>query len=251
MPLVDLWNAPTSKPGNAPTETKPVEKPAPTQAPNPDVSKIPTTQGPSPDARQEQKARVTFTLNFADPDTGTEVKDFPLAYIIGKNNPYLYVEVLKLYGLVPKDVKLVQLIQPDDKGTSRIQRINAAIFDAIDKQLVPVNPDYANLKAYFINYLMQLVEKTQKTNPSGAPAKAGAIDMMDYIKNKNLEVMGDVNPDSKAWDAIKGRVLQYNHNNQFADEDGTSDPVQQKNIDGNEAIIRSIIIGVKKALGLM
>lgn len=214
------------------------------------------TTGPSMGPKKERANRPVWSVDVEF--EGKVIKDFPLTYIIKHNNPWIYFEVLKT--LNPPIMSIDTTPQQATTGTgtegSLIARFTSAVNQAIDTKLVPIDPQYANAKVYFTT-LSQRLHHAANKNTSGIPGGIGEDDsddndFMKFVVRQHADAMARVPPNSPAWNAIRENILRdLNKSNLIADEDGTANAIQQRNIKARDGIIRQIIIDSLRAQGLL
>lgn len=223
--------------------------PAPTEH-----SKSPGSVGPG--AKKEHATQPIWSVDVTF--EGRTIKDFPLTYIIKYNNPWIYLEVLKTTldtsgaPVVPATMTPQQATTGTDQQGSLIARFTNALNSSIDNKLVPLNPQYANIKIIFTTLSQSLHQAAQKSGGPGGRDDSDGTDMMEIVKAEHPDVMAMVTPDSPAWNAIRGTILkELNQNNLLCDANGKSNPLQKSNIEGRGGPIRSIILNVLRSLGLL
>lgn len=217
-------------------------------------AKAPAPKRPGPGPKQEQAAEPVWSV----PVTfeGKSIDNFPLSYVLQQNNPWVYLEVLKVYGIVPPSWTPEQATTATDTQPSLVKRFTDALDKAVDTVLVPKNKQYANAKVILDNMVMKLHQLVHKTPGTEGAGDAGdSKDFMEVVAEEHPEVMSQVAPNTPAWNAIRGAILKE-HNQHgttggiIADAQGRAGPMQQRNIRARGVQIRATIINVMRGLGM-
>lgn len=217
-------------------------------------AKAPAPQRPGPGPKKEQVAEPVWSVPVAF--EGKSIENFPLSYVLQHNNPWVYLEVLKVYGIVPASWTPEQAMAATDTQQSLVKRFTDQLDKAIDTILVPKNKQYANAKIILDDMVMRLHNSVNKTKGTDeANVGSDTKDFMEVVAEEHPEIMAQVTPNSPAWNAIRGAILKE-HNQHgatggiIADDQGRAGPMQQKNIRARGVQIRATIINVMRAQGM-
>lgn len=218
------------------------------------TAKAPAPKRPGPGPKLEQTPEPVWSV----PVTfeGKSIDNFPLSYVLQQNNPWVYLEVLKVYGIVPPSWTAEQAIAATDaQPISLVRRFTDALNKAIDTVLVPKNKQYGYAKDIFDSLVVRLYQLVHKTSGTEGAEGADSKDFMEVVAEEHPEVMSQVAPNSPTWNAIRGAILKE-HNQHgttggiIADAQGKAGPMQQRNIRARGVQIRATIINVMRGLGM-
>jgi hypothetical protein len=218
------------------------------------LARPPAPKKPGPGPKREQVSDPVWSV----PVTfeGKVIENFPLSYVLQHNNPWVYLEVLKVYGIIPPSWTPEQAITATGDQPSLIRRFTDTLNKAIDTVLVPKNKQYGYAKPILDTMVLNLSTLVNKTKGAAGENSGGDTkDFMEIIAREHPKLMAQVTPNSPLWNTIRGTLLKdYNQHGTtggiIADAQGRAGPMQEKNIIARGAQIEATIINLMRAQGL-
>lgn len=204
--------------------------------------KAPAT--PRPPGKPRSLAEPIWNIKFTT-HTGKVIEDFPLAYVLYHNSPWVLFEILKLYQVIDHRMTAEQAIAIEDGNVPVMKQVTDALKKSIDKELVPKDAQYAKLKDTVENLFLKFNEAVN--------ARQGRTPESDGDKRDILDVIKQHFPSSKlndnGWQLVRQRVLSnLNASGNFiADRNGKVTKNQERIILSLRDKIISIIIGVERS----
>lgn len=211
-------------------------------------SKTPTSKAPNK-SRMPAKERgdTSATWNVDVDWNGGVINDFPIAYVLKHNSPWIYFEVLKVFGVIPTGMTAPDAAERKSEygNKSLVRLFSDAFIAAVKKNLVPTNAALANAIPLINNLDIQFHDVAKNA------VAEESLDFMGIIKREHPDLMARAPDGSPAFQAIRQRLLnELNQTNAIADNQDKVSKIQENGIQNRDGQIHGIIIGVLRALGL-